>query len=85
MANQDYYNYLRNALGQYNVGLQGAQGIYNTGAGMGRAAGEDMASYLANQAKLAYEGQNAENQQQGGAFGSLLGGLGQLGGMFLMG
>jgi len=73
LANQDYNQYLQNALGAYGMGLSGSQGIYNTGARAGMSAGEDMASYFANRAKLQYEGQNAENQHSGGMFGSLVG------------
>lgn len=73
LANQDYNQYLQNALGQYDVGLSGSQGIYNTGARAGMSAGEDMASYFANRAKLNYEGQNAENQHNGGIFGNMAG------------
>ncbi len=72
-ANQDYNNWIRNALGMYGSGLSGEQGMYGIGANAGMKKGEDMASYLANQAKLAYEGQNAENQKGGGMWGSLLG------------
>lgn len=81
MASQDYNNYLSNALGMYNTGLQGNQSIYNTGAQTGMSMGEDLASVLANKAKLAYEGQNAENQQSGGIWGSLGGGIGSLAGL----
>ena len=77
LGNQDYNNYLQNALGMYGQGLQGSQGLYNTGAQMGQGAGEDMASYFANRAKLNYEGQNAENQHQGGGMGALFSGAAQ--------
>lgn len=81
LANQDYNSYMRNALGMYKTGLSGQQGIYNTGAQTGMAMGEDMASVLANQAKMAYEGQNAENQQQGGMWGELGSGIGAAAGI----
>lgn len=83
LANQDYNQYLQNALGAYGMGMQGSQGLYNTGAEMGKSAGEDMASYFANRAKLNYEGANAENQHRGGMWGTLLGAGGAVaGGMF---
>jgi hypothetical protein len=81
LANQDYNQYMQNALGAYGAGLQGQQGIYNTGAQAGMSMGQDMASVLANQAKLAYEGQNAENQREGGMWGALGSGLGSLAGL----
>ena len=67
LGNQDYNEWLKHALGVYGIGAQ-----------TGIAAGEDMASILANKAKLAYEGQNAENEHSGGMWGSLLGGAGTL-------
>lgn len=78
LGNQDYYNYLGNALGAYNTGLQGSQSIYNTGAQTGTAMGEDLASILASKAQLAYQGKNADNEHSGGMWGSLLGGAGTL-------
>lgn len=81
LANQDYNQWLGNALGMYGMGLQGQQGLYNTGAQSGMQLGENLASILAQRAKLAYEGQNAENQHQGGIWGSLFGGAGSLAGM----
>jgi hypothetical protein len=80
MANQDYNQYLQNAMGMYNTGLQGSHNIYNTGANAGIHMGEGMANILANQSKLAYEGQHNENEHQGGMWGSLLGGAGMIAG-----
>lgn len=74
LGNQDYGNYMQRALGLFGQGLQGEQGIFNTGAQMSQGMGEDLASILAQQAGLAYQGQNAQNQQQGGMWGSLIGG-----------
>ncbi len=85
LANQDYNAWLQNALGMYGTGLSGQQGIYNTGARTGMAAGEDMASYLANRAKIEYERQNAENQHSGGMWGNILGGLGTAAGAWFGG
>lgn len=85
MADQDYNQWMNNALGMYRTGLQGSQGLYNTGAQAGMMAGDNMASALANQAKLAYEGQNAENQRSGGIAGALGGGIGSLLGGYLGG
>ncbi len=78
LANQDYNQWLQSALGLYGKGIEGSQGLYDTGAKTGVAAGEDMASILAHQAQLSYEGQNAENQHEQGQWGSLLGGVGQI-------
>lgn len=73
MANQDYNQWMQNALGMYGRGMSGSENMYNTGARTGMAMGEDMASMMANKAKLAYEGQNAENQHEGGMWGNLMG------------
>ena len=81
LANQDYNSWMGNALGLYGQGMAGSQGLYDTGAHMGQSIGEDMSSYLANKAKLAYEGQNRENEHTGGEWGSFLGGAGQLAAM----
>ena len=76
LANQDYNSWMQNALGQYDVGLQGSQGLYNTGAQASMGMGEDMANVLLNRSKLAYAGQNAENQHEGNAWGSIFGAVG---------
>lgn len=78
LANQDYYNYLNKAMGMYGQGLQGAQGMANNGMMASMGLGEDMSSLLGSQAQLAYQGQNAQNQQQGGMWGSMLGGAASL-------
>lgn len=74
LANQDYNQWLQHALSMYQTGLTGSQGLYDTGANAGMRMGENLASALASKAQLAYEGQNAENQHEGGAMGSLMGG-----------
>lgn len=78
LANQDYNQYMQNALGLYNTGLSGAQGIYNTGATAGNNMAEDMSQALMSQGNMAYAGQNAANQHSGGTWGSILGGLGSM-------
>lgn len=85
LADQDYNQWLGHALGAYQTGLQGQQGIYNTGANTGMAMGEDLASYLANRAKMQYESANAQNQHDQGTWGSIFGGLGTLAGAYFGG
>lgn len=81
LANQDYNNYMQNALGLYGSGLSGQQGM----AGMGQQAGNTMADYIANtlaqQANYAFRGQQEKNSMNN----SWLGGLGRLGGAALGG
>ena len=82
-ANQDFNQYLQQALGLYGMGLQGTQGMMDTGAKASMGYGEDLATALMAQAQLAYAGQNAQNQQQQGMFGNLIGGGLSLLGSFL--
>lgn len=85
LADQDYNQWMANALGMFGEGMKGSQGLYDTGAKTGMAMGEDMASVLAQRAKLAYEGQNTENQRSGGMWGNLLGGVGTVAGAYFGG
>lgn len=85
LSNQDYNNWIRNALGLYSSGLGGEENLYGIGARAGVGMGEDLASVLANQAKLASESANAQNQREGGLMGMLGSGLGMIGGTLLGG
>lgn len=76
LANQDYNQWLQNALGLYGTGLHGSHDIYNTGAKAGMGLGENLASILAGKAGLAYAGQNAQNQHRSDLFGNIIGGIG---------
>jgi hypothetical protein len=78
IASQDYNNWMGNALGLYNQGLSGQQGM----AGMGQNAGNNMANMiaqmLAQQGNSAFAGQNQQNQGMMDwvkLFGQGLGGL----------
>lgn len=118
MANQDYYNYLGQAMNAnqqglsgmsnlYNQGLQGSQNMFTQGLGLGQNlygaglsglgnmnqmgynASTGLAGNLANilqqQGMNAYAGQINQNESQGGNWGSLMGGIGDLasfGGLF---
>lgn len=82
IANQDYYNWLNHAMNAYQMGVQGDQGLYNTGFQASSQYGSDMAQALMNQAQLAYSGAVNQNQSQGGGIGAMLGGIGSLGGLF---
>jgi hypothetical protein len=81
LADQDYNQWMSNALGMYGKGLAGNQSLYDTGANSGMRLGENLASILAQRAKLAYEGQNAENEHEGGMWGSIGSGIGTIAGM----
>ncbi len=89
LANQDYYNYMNQALGQYNTGLTGATGLYNTGLGlesdinkMGYNASDQLAQSLSNnlasQANLSYAGGANQNAGMSGLWGGAMGAAAQM-------
>ncbi len=83
IASKDYNNWMNNALGLYNQGLSGQQGM----AGMGQKAGGDMANMiaqmLAQQGANAFQGQAGQNQNQQSLWNNILGGIGGFaGGLF---
>ncbi len=83
LANQDYNQWLQNAMGLYGMGMQGEQGMYNTGAAAGIGLGQDIGSVLAQQGNLAYQGQNADNMHSQGELGAFGSGIGSLLAAFL--
>lgn len=78
LANQDYYQYLNSALGEYNQGLSGTENMYDTGANSANNLATNIGQNLSNQGNLAYAGQINQNQAVGGGIGSLIGGIGGL-------
>lgn len=78
LSNQDYNQWMQNALGLYGRGLSGEQGM----AGMGQQAGQGMADMiaqtLAQQGNLAFQGQSQKNQNQNDLWGSIFKGAGSL-------
>lgn len=75
LANQDYYNYLNHALGLYNTGLSGEQGINEMGFKASDSLASGLASNLSNEAGLAYQGQMNNNQHSSDMWHTILGGL----------
>ena len=74
LANQDYYNYMSRGLGLYGQGLAGTQALSGQGLQAGGALAGQLANIAGSQAKLAYAGQQAQEQQAGGLMG-MLGGV----------
>lgn len=74
LANQDYYNWLQQALGAYGKGLEGEQGLVQGGQLAGSQLGGILGQNLGNQAAFGYAGKAQQNQLLGG----LLGGIGNL-------
>ena len=73
LANQDYNQYLQNALGLYGEGLQGSQGLYNTGFNASSQLADMLASVYGSQANLKYAGGVNQNQARGGLWGNAAG------------
>lgn len=78
LANQDYYNWLQKAMGLYGMGLQGQQGLYNTGFNASNNLAQNISQALMNQGQAAYAGQMAQNQTSGGGIGSIISGIGSI-------
>lgn len=74
LADQDYYNYLKSALGLYGTGVQGYAGL-----------GENLARNLMTEAQLSQlqqeEAEREEEQENQGFWGDLGSALGGLGGL----
>lgn len=85
LANQDFYNYMKNILGMYGQGLGGMEGINQLGFQGAQGLAGGLSSNLMNQGGLAFQGQANQNQMsadKSGAMGNLIGmvGGGLLGG-----
>ena len=81
LGNQDYNNWMTNALGQYNQGLHGEQGLAGLGQGAGQNLADMIAQTLAQQAQYGFRGQQETNARNN----SLWGGIGKVGGAALGG
>lgn len=90
LANQDFHNYLAEALGLFGQGNQGMQNLYGEGlhgnelgTQRGFQGSQNLADILTNalssQAELAYSGKANKNANKQGLIGSLLGGAGKVG------
>lgn len=78
LANQDYNQWLSNAMNLYGRGLSGQENMYNTGFQGSTDLAKNIADVMAKQSELAYKGQQAENEHQQGQQGGLWGGIGSL-------
>jgi hypothetical protein len=82
LGNQEYNNWMKNALGEYNQGLQGSQGMANQGQQAGKSMADMIAQTLAQQGNLAFNGQQQQNQNQSDMWGNIFKGAGSLWSMF---
>lgn len=71
LANQDYYDYLKDVLGLFGTGLQGEQGLTELGAGAGGSLAASLAAILQDKAKLRYQGGLNKNQQLNDIFSNI--------------
>lgn len=71
LANQDYQQYMQNALGLQSEGLQGQMGLENQGYNAASQYGSDMSSYLSAMGGNAEQAAQNKNNALGGFFGSL--------------
>lgn len=78
MGNQEYYDWLNQVTGLYGKGLEGQQGLFNTGAKAGMGLGEDIGNVLGQQGQYSYAGTQGENLANSQSWGNLLGGAGML-------
>lgn len=72
LMGQDMQQWLSNAMGIQNQGLQGQQHFYDQGYGMAHDMGGDLANALGTQGQLAYQGRAQENQGISDLLGSLM-------------
>lgn len=82
LANQDYHDWLSNALGMYNRGLGGMEGMNSMGYNASNEMAQNLANALLTKANLKYQGENAQNQNTGGSTGSALGGIAKIASAF---
>ena len=78
LGNQEYNNWMKNALGQYDMGLQGSQGMANQGQQAGQSMADMIAQTLAQQANLSFNGQQQQNQNKSDMWGNVFNGAGSL-------
>jgi hypothetical protein len=74
LGNQDYNQYMQNALGLYGMGMQGGQHLYDQGYNASNEMGQTIGNNLQSQGSLAYNGRQQQMQSQGdtlGAFANL--------------
>lgn len=78
LANQDYNNWMNNALGLYGKGLSGSEGMANMGLQAGTSMADNIAQMLAQQGQMKFAGDASKNQSN--PWGNVLGGAGMLAG-----
>lgn len=85
LMGDDMQQWLNNVLGLHTRGLQGQQGLYNTGYDATRNMTGDMANVMGTQGSLAFQGQANKNQGQRDLFSGIQKALGAGAGMYMGG
>lgn len=85
LADQDYYKYLENAMNLYKGGLQGSQGLFNTGYNASDALAKELSRNLYSEAGMQYAGQASQNAANQSMMGGLFGMGTSLGGDYMLG
>lgn len=75
LANKDYGDYLKNAMGMYGQGLGGKQDINKMGFDASTGMGKMLAELLMNKGNMAFSGEASKNAANSNGMGSLFGGL----------
>lgn len=83
LANRDYGDYLKNAMGMYGQGLHGKQGINEMGYGASNNLAQMLAQTLMSKGNMAYEGQAAKNKSDAGSWADIFSGVSKFLPMFL--
>ena len=73
LANQEFNNYLSQMLGLYGQGLEGTQGMFDTGYNASMGLAGQLGNNNNSMAQLAYSGQNNANKSTGGLMGAIAG------------
>lgn len=73
LSNEDFQNYLNSVLGVYQGGIQGNQGLYNSGLASSSELANALAMTMMNQGNLAYSGVQGQNNMTGGIINDIFG------------
>jgi hypothetical protein len=85
LASRDYNQWLQNAMGLYNQGVEGFGQFPKYGLAASSSMADQIAQALAQQANMQMYGDVYKKQQKQGNWGGILGGVGSLAGSFLGG
>jgi len=76
LANRDFGDYLKNAMGMYNRGLEGEEGFNTQGFNASNNLAQMISEALMNQGNLAYSGAASKNASQSQMLGDIIGAAG---------